>query len=86
MQVPLGPRPWSERWERANLKGVQKFNHLFTSRKGFEKNMNALKSPDIKRLWEKEDIIKHYRESHDFDTRMEVGRSITHDKKHWKKK
>lgn len=52
IKVKLKPRPWLERWERQNLKGVQ---DLGLAEK-FYKRAEELATP-----WEKYDLMKQYR-------------------------
>ena len=82
----MGPRPWEERWERANLRGIKEFTHLFKSQKALEKNMRNMKKPEIRKPWEKYDIMKHYRESPDFNTKAEVAKEIVKEQTKWKGK
>lgn len=51
-QVKLKPRPWLERWERKNLKGVQDLG----LQERFYKRAEQLATP-----WEKYDLMKQYR-------------------------
>lgn len=51
IKVKLKPRPWHERWERQNLKGVQ---DLGLPQK-FYKRAEELATP-----WEKYDLMKQY--------------------------
>ena len=53
-QVKLGPRPWHERWERKELKGVQDLGLP----ERFYKRAAKVAKP-----WEKHDLMKQYRES-----------------------
>ena len=59
--MPLNPRPWSERWERADLQGIQEI--VYKNEKVREKLMKKKAHPQVQKAWEKEDIMKHYRES-----------------------
>ncbi|XP_012251239.2 39S ribosomal protein L19, mitochondrial [Athalia rosae] len=52
IKVPLKPRPWLERWERKNLKGIQ---DLVVTEKQLKKAA-AVATP-----WEKYDLMKTYR-------------------------
>ncbi|GLV33097.1 mitochondrial ribosomal protein L19 [Carabus blaptoides fortunei] len=51
-KVKLKPRPWLERWERKNLKGVQDLG----LQERFYKRAEQLATP-----WEKYDLMKQYR-------------------------
>lgn len=56
IQVTLKPRPWLERWERQNLKGVANIlEHIFEKQ---VKRAEKLATP-----WEKYDLMKQYRKS-----------------------
>lgn len=56
IQVTLKPRPWLERWERQNLKGVSNIlEHIFEKQ---VKRAEKLATP-----WEKYDLMKQYRKS-----------------------
>lgn len=52
IKVKLKPRPWLERWERKNLKGVQDLGLP----ERFYKRAAQLATP-----WEKYDMMKQYR-------------------------
>lgn len=54
MQVKLKPRPWLERWERQNLKGVSNIRENIT--KTIADKAIAREKP-----WEKYDLLKEYR-------------------------
>lgn len=56
IQVELKPRPWLERWERQNLKGVTNIREQIT--KTIEKKAILRQTP-----WEKYDLVKQYRTS-----------------------
>lgn len=51
-QVQLKPKPWHERWERKNLKGVQDLGLP----ERFYQKAKLLEKP-----WEKYDLMKEYR-------------------------
>lgn len=56
IKVTLKPRPWLERWERQNLKGVSNIlEHIFEKQ---VKRAEKLATP-----WEKFDLMKEYRKS-----------------------
>ena len=57
-QVPLNPRPWTRRWERANLKGVKDVDDLIT-----EKMKKQKENPEITKPWEEHDLMLHYRKT-----------------------
>lgn len=54
LQVRLRPRPWLERWERQNLKGVANIDE-YTNEK------NKRKALEHQKPWEKYDLMKQYR-------------------------
>jgi len=54
IKVKLNPRPWLEKWERQELKGVADLQNLL-SRKRIRKAKAAAKP------WEKYDLMKRYR-------------------------
>ena len=53
LQVKMGPRPWHERWERADLQGVE---DLGLPERFYERARKVAKP------WEKHDLMKQYRE------------------------
>ncbi|XP_017876881.1 39S ribosomal protein L19, mitochondrial [Ceratina calcarata] len=54
IKIPLNPRPWLERWERKDLKGVQNLNDLL--------NASRIKKAKLAaKPWEKYDLMKIYR-------------------------
>lgn len=56
IKVKLRPRPWLERWERQNLKGVENIEeHL--------KEKHILKAKARETPWEKYDLMKQYRKT-----------------------
>ena len=54
IRVKLNPRPWHQRWERCDLKGVEPFEVSQKLRDKAEK---------VKKPWEKFDLMKQYRET-----------------------
>ena len=48
--------------------------------------MRNMKKPEIRKPWEKYDIMKHYRESPDFNTKAEVAKEIVKEQTKWKGK
>ncbi|XP_061392465.1 large ribosomal subunit protein bL19m [Musca vetustissima] len=54
VQVRLRPRPWLERWERQNLKGVANIDEYLT-----DKRRRTAKEHE--KPWEKYDLMKQYR-------------------------
>ncbi|XP_076466405.1 large ribosomal subunit protein bL19m-like [Babylonia areolata] len=56
IKVKLNPRPWLERWERYDLKGVQDL--------GLPERFYR-RAEEVAKPWEKYDIMKHHRESVD---------------------
>ncbi|CRK99063.1 CLUMA_CG012078, isoform A [Clunio marinus] len=56
LKVQLKPRPWLERWERQELKGVEDINqHLYDK----HRRLAAMRATP----WEKYDLMKEYRKS-----------------------
>lgn len=54
IQIKLKPRPWLERWERQNLKGISNiYDYL--------KEKHILSAERIAKPWEKYDLMKEYR-------------------------
>lgn len=58
LQVKLKPRPWLERWERQNLKGVSNIEELCKERILARAQLKMHQKP-----WEKYDLMKEYRKS-----------------------
>ncbi|KAH8340720.1 hypothetical protein KR059_005296 [Drosophila kikkawai] len=54
IKVVLRPRPWLERWERQNLRGVANIDQYL-------KDKHRLSSAKVQKPWEKYDMMKHYR-------------------------
>lgn len=54
MKVKLKPRPWLERWERQDLKGVENVDELLYDK---HRRLAALRATP----WEKYDLMKEYR-------------------------
>lgn len=54
IQIKLKPRPWLERWERQNLKGISNTDELLNERR--KRKAKAAEQP-----WEKYDLVKEYR-------------------------
>lgn len=54
LQVPLKPKPWIEKWERHDLKGIK---DMWVNRRRY------LKAVAARRPWEKYDLMKIYRET-----------------------
>ncbi|KAI4495584.1 hypothetical protein M0802_008596 [Mischocyttarus mexicanus] len=52
--VPLNPRPWLERWERKELKGIKNINVC---------HKRAKKARKLATPWEKYDLMRAYRET-----------------------
>jgi len=56
MKVKLGPRPWSERWERRNLKGIE---DLHLPQRFYDRALH----PQISQPSKKHDLMLKYREN-----------------------
>ncbi|KAH8280983.1 hypothetical protein KR054_006390 [Drosophila jambulina] len=54
IKVVLRPRPWLERWERQNLRGVANIDQYL-------KDKHRQSSARVQKPWEKYDMMKHYR-------------------------
>lgn len=54
IQVKMRPRPWVQRWERKNLKGVEDLSKFITPK--MQAQRDRLVTP-----WEKYDLMKEYR-------------------------
>ncbi|XP_071445675.1 large ribosomal subunit protein bL19m [Hetaerina americana] len=63
IKVPLKPRPWLERWERADLKGIQPLDLP----ERFFKRAEELATP-----WEKYDLVKQYRNTIPEEDQQEI--------------
>jgi len=55
-QVQLNPRPWHERWERWNLKGVEPLDLP-------QKFWDLAAHPQVAQPWLKHDLMRQYRYS-----------------------
>ncbi|XP_041369131.1 39S ribosomal protein L19, mitochondrial-like [Gigantopelta aegis] len=73
VMVRLNPRPWHQRWERCDLKGVEPFE---VSQKLRDKAKKVAKP------WEKYDLMKHYRETINDDESDTIMREIYSKKVH----
>lgn len=58
LQVQLKPRPWLERWERQNLKGVSNIAEICPERIIKRGQLKIHQTP-----WEKYDLMKQYRKT-----------------------
>lgn len=58
LQVQLKPRPWLERWERQNLKGVSNIAEMCPARLIVRGQLKMHQKP-----WEKYDLMKQYRKT-----------------------
>ena len=65
--MKIGPRPWHERWERKELKGMQDLDLP----EEYFKRAKELAQP-----WEKYDMMKRYRERINEDETEEVMRKV----------
>lgn len=54
IKIPLNPRPWLERWERKNLKGIANLRERLDARRIRQAKEHA-------KPWEKYDLMKIYR-------------------------
>jgi len=69
IKVPLNPRPWLERWERQELKGVEEIKLELT-----EKQMRKAKASA--KPWEKYDLMKRYRETIPEEDQQEIFNEV----------
>lgn len=58
LQVQLKPRPWLERWERQNLKGVSNIEEVCSKHRMMKAQLKMHTRP-----WEKYDLMKQYRKT-----------------------
>ncbi|TMW52687.1 hypothetical protein DOY81_002210 [Sarcophaga bullata] len=65
IQVRLRPRPWLERWERQNLKGVSNIDEYINEK-------NRRKALESQKPWEKYDLMKQYRSTIPEDEQKEI--------------
>ncbi|CAL1527193.1 unnamed protein product [Lymnaea stagnalis] len=56
LKLKLNPKPWDERWERQDLKGIEPIELTPKMIKGIQKVHNASATP-----WKKHDLMLHYR-------------------------
>ncbi|XP_060602634.1 large ribosomal subunit protein bL19m-like isoform X2 [Ruditapes philippinarum] len=85
IKVTLGPRPWTQRWWRMDLKGVHKVDP-YRSEKARIKGKKKDEHPQLKKVWEKDDIMKHYRESINYVESAEIYKEMQKESKDWKRK
>ncbi|KAH3729350.1 39S ribosomal protein L19, mitochondrial-like [Dreissena polymorpha] len=83
IKVKLNPRPWSQRWERVDLQGVEPFTG-WKSEKQRLKLKRLANQPQVKKEWEKMDLMKHYRESIPPEESMRIYGEVVKDAKDWK--
>lgn len=69
MKVKLKPRPWLERWERQDLKGVENVDELL-----YDKHRR--KARETATPWEKYDLMKEYRRSHSEEEQEKIFSEI----------
>ncbi|CAL7937188.1 unnamed protein product [Xylocopa violacea] len=67
IKVPLNPLPWTEKWERKNMKGIK--NIVVNERR--QRKAAAAEKP-----WEKYDLMKTYRETIPEEEQMEIFSDI----------
>lgn len=65
VQVKLKPRPWLERWERQDLKGVSNIEEYL-------KNKDRVRRELRKTPWEKYDLMKQYRKTIPVEDQSEI--------------
>ncbi|XP_055387588.1 39S ribosomal protein L19, mitochondrial [Condylostylus longicornis] len=56
IKVKLKPKPWLERWERQNLKGISNINDYLIEK-------HIIKAKKAETPWEKYDLMKEYRKT-----------------------
>ena len=66
--MKLNPRPWLERYERMDLKGVQ---DLELPQRFYDK------AAKVARPWEKKDLMKMYRETINDDETAEIFQEVS---------
>ncbi|XP_075146123.1 mitochondrial ribosomal protein L19 [Haematobia irritans] len=69
IQVQLRPRPWLERWERQNLKGISNIDEYLT-----DKRRRTAKEHE--KPWEKFDLMKQYRSTIPEEEQKEIFAEI----------
>ncbi|WAR07296.1 RM19-like protein [Mya arenaria] len=85
LKVKLNMRPWSQRWERHELQGVEPFTG-WKDKKQKDKIERLKNHPQVQKPWEKHDIMKHYRESiNPVDTKS-IYAEVEENSKDWKVK
>jgi len=62
LKVKLNSHPWSQRYERMYLRGVE-YPLEFRTERAENKLLNKRNRPEIRKEWEKVDLMKHYRET-----------------------
>ncbi|XP_031774568.1 39S ribosomal protein L19, mitochondrial isoform X2 [Apis florea] len=73
IKIPLNPLPWSEKWERKNLKGVKDL--IVTEKR--RKKAEAHSKP-----WEKYDLMKTYRETIPEEEQIEIFSDVYTELRH----
>lgn len=73
IQVPLNPKPWEEKWERQDLKGIQEIKHEFSVKQKKNIEMNRKE-----KFLNKFDLMKGYRESINEVEKAQIYREVLH--------
>ncbi|ESO89330.1 hypothetical protein LOTGIDRAFT_210367 [Lottia gigantea] len=73
LKVKLNPRPWLERWERQDLKGIQELN---LPQKFYDRAEIHAEKP-----WQKHDLMKQYRSNINADDTEQVMKEVHQRKK-----
>ncbi|KAL4717038.1 hypothetical protein ACJJTC_016925 [Scirpophaga incertulas] len=69
IQVVLKPKPWVERWERQELKGIANIEEYLTEK-------NKIKRELRKTPWEKYDLMKQYRKTIPIEDQKEIWTEV----------
>ncbi|KAF9813750.1 hypothetical protein SFRURICE_007905 [Spodoptera frugiperda] len=71
VQVKLKPRPWLERWERQELKGVANIEEHLKEKDRVRRELRA--TP-----WEKYDLMKQYRKTIPIEDQNDIWAEVNH--------
>ncbi|KAJ0172318.1 hypothetical protein K1T71_012291 [Dendrolimus kikuchii] len=71
IQVKLKPRPWLERWERQELKGISNIEEYLKEKDRVRRELR--KTP-----WEKYDLMKDYRKTIPIEEQTEIWADVNH--------
>ncbi|XP_045197177.1 39S ribosomal protein L19, mitochondrial-like [Mercenaria mercenaria] len=83
-KIALGPQPWCRKWYMYNLKGLEITG--WVNEKVKTKLLKRSEHPQVKKEWEKDDIMKHYRESINTVESADILKQVNRNRKNWAKK